>query len=190
MKFDYENLIVDKIFNDDEIAKIYSHINNAPEDKSRVVDNLGQKAYFVWLPEDIVDVIVKRANEISDVPVELRELSFATYIKDNHPRLHPHLDTVFFEPRLTLDIQVGGNISWPISVEGREYTIENNQALTFSGTHQIHWRPKIDFKDGEHLDMIFCHFSEVGATPNTLGDDHYLPLDLRCVKLLKEYNES
>lgn len=190
MDYSYRNLIVDSIFSEEDIAKIYGHVNNTSESKKQLEENLGHVAYFSWLPEDIVTKIVSVAQSVSDKRLELRELSFARYEASLTPRLHPHLDTVFKEPRLTFDIQVGGNVSWDLIVEGRSYTLKNNQALTFSGTHQIHWRPKRIFEDGEYLDMIFCHFSEVGATPNTLGDEHYLPLQARCDKLLAIYDES
>ena len=191
MDYNQPNLIVSDILTEAEIAMVYSHIERTPEDKTFVEPFFGHRAYFSWLPDAVVAKLTAMAQTTTDKKLELRELSFARYESSLKPMLHPHLDKVFYEPRLTFDVQVGGNVKWPIIVEGREYTLENNQALTFSGTHQIHWRPKQEFVEGDYLDMIFCHFSEVGATPNSLGDEHYLPLLARCDKILEEYyNES
>lgn len=173
MKFDYENIIIDNVFSESEIKDIYNHIESTPEDRKIFVEVFSHTAYLSWLPQHIVDTIVKKAQESIDTPIVLRELSFARYSKvsDEFPvRLTPHRDETFREPRLTVDIQLRSNIDWPISVEGREYQLKDNQALTFAGTHQVHWRPKIEFKDDSFLDMIFCHFSAKDFVTNELGD--------------------
>lgn len=173
MDFDYKNLIIDNIFTESEIEDIYKHVDLASDDRKRFLDYYSQTAYFNWLPQHIVDTLVAKAQATIDTPIVLRELSFARYEKksDDIPvRLTPHRDETFREPRLTVDIQVKSNIDWPISVEGREYQLKDNQALTFAGTHQVHWRPKRDFKDGEFLDMVFCHFSARDYVENELGE--------------------
>lgn len=172
MNFDYKNLIIDNIFTDSEIEDIYKHVETAG-DRKRFLDYYSQTAYFNWLPQHIVDTIVAKAQATIDTPIMLRELSFARYEKqsDDIPvQLTPHRDETFREPRLTVDIQIKSNIDWLISVEGREYQLKDNQALTFAGTHQVHWRPKRSFKDGEFLDMIFAHFSAKDYTENELGE--------------------
>ena len=84
------------------------------------------------------------------------------------PKLFPHFDG-FPEPRLTFDYQIGSNTSWPLVVEDREYVLKDNQALTFSGTHQIHWRVHKDFSETDYLDMIFFHLKQKNAAPNPEG---------------------
>ena len=63
--------------------------------------------------------------------------------------------------------QIRSNISWDLVVDNWEseqsYTLEDNQILTFSGTHQIHWRPKREFKDDEFLEAVFLHFAPLDA---------------------------
>ena len=190
MKTDQPNLVISNVLTQSEIDDVYDHIAKTPIDRTNVMEALGHRAYYSWLPDNVVQKLTAQAQATTDRIIELRELSFARYSAGLKPKLHPHLDTVFKEPRLTFDVQVGGNVSWPIIVEGRDYVLKNNEALTFAGTHQIHWRPKMDFEEGQYLDMIFCHFSAVGADPNSLGDDHYLPLQARCDKLEATYNES
>lgn len=190
MKTDQPNLIIHNVLTKREIDAVYDHIAKTPIDRTNVMESLGHRAYYSWLPQEVVDKLTAQAQSTTDRIIELRELSFARYSAELNPRLHPHLDTVFKEPRLTFDVQVGGNVSWPITVEGKDYVLKNNEALTFAGTHQIHWRPKMKFEPGQYLDMIFCHFSAVGDEPESLGDDHYLPLQARCDKLEEIYNES
>jgi hypothetical protein len=69
-----------------------------------------------------------------------------------------------------LDVQLKSNINWPIVVEGKEIQLGDNDAVTFSGTHQIHWRAPLEFKDGDFIDMLFCHFSLKDSMPITLNE--------------------
>ena len=43
-------------------------------------------------------------------------------------------------------------------------------AAAFSGTHQIHWRKPLEFKDGDFVEMLFCHFSLEDSLPITLDE--------------------
>jgi|LakMenEpi03Aug12_release.lakeMendotaPanAssembly.Ray.scaffolds.fasta_scaffold215458_4 hypothetical protein len=79
-----------------------------------------------------------------------------------NPLLYPHIDEAFAGKRFTVDVQLKSNVLWDIVVDNwkseQSFTLKDNQALTFSGTHQVHWRPKKDFNDGEFLDALFLHF--------------------------------
>lgn len=180
MDYNQPNVIVDKVFTDDEISQIYDHINNTPEDRQQVMKIFSHKAYHSWMPENIVESITKAAQSTTDRKIVLGELSFARYAifeEDLPVQLPPHWDEVFREPRLTFDIQLGSNRDWPIVVEGREYTLKDNQALTFSGTNQIHWRTKTNFSDGEFVDMIFAHFYAEDAVQGELGPNPLKEID-------------
>lgn len=158
---EFKNQIYKNIFSDQDISDIYNVINNAKEESTFVVKQYRQKAYFVDLPNHIVEKIISFVKNIYPYELNLKEISFATYKKIDgvDPILSPHFDTTFEEPRFTFDIQLKSNISWPIVVEGREFTLNDNEALTFFGTSQIHWRTYREFKDTDFIDMIFCHFT-------------------------------
>jgi len=158
---EFKNQIYKNIFSDQDISDIYDVINNAKEESTFVVKQYRQKAYFVDLPNHIVEKIINFVKNIYPYELNLKEISFATYKKIDgvDPILSPHFDTTFEEPRFTFDIQLKSNISWPIVVEGREFTLNDNEALTFFGTSQIHWRTYREFKDTDFIDMIFCHFT-------------------------------
>jgi hypothetical protein len=56
----------------------------------------------------------------------------------------------------TLDYCVRQYEPWELFVEGKPYTLQEDQALAFMGEDQEHWRP--DFKPGNVVEMIFFHF--------------------------------
>ena len=79
-----------------------------------------------------------------------------------NPLLFPHIDDAFDGRRFTVDVQLKSNVDWDIVVDNwkseQTFKLVDNQALTFSGTHQVHWRPKKEFKDEEFLEALFLHF--------------------------------
>lgn len=200
--FDTKNIIVKNILSDSEIEDIYSHIEATPDDKKELVRVFSHMAYHNWLPSNVVETLTKAAQSTVDFPIILRETSFARYqnFEDGLPvQLTPHIDETFREPRLTFDLQLKSNIDWPIVVENREYTLKDNEALTFSGTHQVHWRTKRSFSDGEFMDMVFCHFSKADYVKEELGpytenhnekSKHDLIMIDKLEYWTKVYNES
>lgn len=204
MNYDYENVIVKDIFTEDQVQMIYDHIATCSDDKKFVQELFSHTAYFNWLPDEVVDRIVEAAQSTSDIELELKELSFARYehLMDGiEPNLFPHRDETFREPRLTFDIQLKSTKPWPLVVEGKTFVLEDNQALTFSGTHQIHWREKIEFAEGEYMDMIFCHFAAKDGEKGVLGplpgpdndthlSEHHVKMQAKQDYWTKIYNES
>tara|TARA_B110000259_G_C14031069_1_gene406685 strand:- start:1760 stop:2347 length:588 start_codon:yes stop_codon:yes gene_type:complete len=188
------NHVLENVLTQDDRDQIYTHIAKAPDDQIRFIDEFSQVIWLNWLPDSVVDKLTAAAQATSDVPIELRELSFCRYAivegKGVVPLLFPHLDETFKEPRLTLDVQVESTLDWPIVIEGTEFSLEDNQALTFSGTHQVHWRKKVEFGKEDHVDMIFAHFSEVGVEKEVLTWEHFSPLIERRDQITVDYNNE
>jgi len=163
MDINVQNKIYKNILSEQDIADIYNAVDNAQENQTVTLEHYRQKAYFVELPNHVVEKITSFVQNIYPEKIKLTEISFATYRKIDGPDpiLSPHFDSTFEEPRFTFDLQLKSNISWPIVVEGRSYILNDNEALVFSGTSQIHWRTPRDFKDDDFIDMVFCHFSLV-----------------------------
>ena len=164
MKHNEKNVIVENVLTEDELSRLYSVIDN-PSSKY-VMKLFAQTVSDFNLPPEIANKIVNYCEEISgESDLEIAEYQFARYrnVTDLEsgqrllPNLTPHWDAAFEEPRLTFDYQIGGNTSWALVVENKEFTLTNNSALTFSGTHQIHWREKKIFSDSDYIDMVFFH---------------------------------
>lgn len=180
MKFDEKNVVIKNILTEEEIKRVKDSAIAA--ENSVQFDILG---YYVWhltMPEDIIQKFTKVAEEVCGEELVLEEYNVSRYqlrSKDDgtesHPLLFPHTDEAFNEERFTLDYQLESNISWPIIVrsggEAKELNLEDNDAGTFSGTHQVHWRPKRIFSDGEFLTLVFMHFKKANGAKD-LGLDH------------------
>lgn len=51
-------------------------------------------------------------------------------------------------------------IPWDLYVEGRSYTLYQNEALAYYGNDQMHWREEFPGSKDDHVAMIFFHFAE------------------------------
>lgn len=178
MKYDEVNTIVDNVLTEDEIAQILTALEN--KSGSAFVAIHCQTNNFIHLPQNLVDKFTNYARSISGnnnlVLTEYCHNRYENVEKDGKsykPSLFPHYDETFKEPRFTFDYQLRSNIDWPIVVEpNKELILKDNQAATFSGTNQIHWRTPTTFKDGDFVEMVFCHFSDPtqGPKPEEVND--------------------
>jgi hypothetical protein len=166
------NVVVKTVFTEKEISDIYNLVSSTTN--TDFVKSLGYNTWHLQLPEEIKEKLETLVSGLYGRQVILSEYNFSRYEKTTSdckkytywPLLFPHTDEAFDSPRITLDIQLKANTDWGISVDnaGNEstYTLKDNQAVTFSGTHQVHWRPAREFLEGEYMEMIFCHFKVVG----------------------------
>ena len=172
MKHNEENVIVENVLTEDEVSILYSTINNPRS--NYIMKLFAQTVSDFELPDGVAKKIIDYSEKISgESNLEIAEYQFARYsnVTDSEsgqslfPNLTPHWDAAFAEPRFTFDYQIGGNATWPLVVEDKKFTLTNNSALTFSGTHQIHWREKKIFADSDYIDMIFFHLRKKNSQP-------------------------
>ena len=165
---DTPNLIVENVLSRDQIDAVYDSIKNPTNEF--FFEFYGQSVRDFTLPEDVKARIIALAEQATGFgDLEITEYQFSRYAPndpENLPNLSPHFDG-FMEGRITFDYQIGSNTSWALAVEGKEFVLKDNQALTFSGTHQIHWRLHKTFGPTEYVDMIFFHLRQKNAKPNT-----------------------
>jgi hypothetical protein len=201
-----KNTVVSNIFSDHEIETLYIDINLEIEKYYSTQSHLGRLySILYWkknkiennetvdfkINNSIVETIVSSAQNHSNVALQLESISFTRYSLDyGIPELPPHVDTSFKQPRLTFDVQLKGNTSWPIVVEDDKYILKNNEALIFSGTHQIHWRERKSFNSGEYIDMLLCQFSEETADNNSISLDFIKQMDIKQKTLKLKYEKG
>lgn len=177
MKYDEINTVVEQVFTSNEISDIYKAIeNNVGGDFVKVHS---QANTFISLPENILNKVRDKSRELSgNNNLEITEYCHARYnnVTSNcgqfhfKPSLFPHYDETFKQPRFTFDYQLNSNIDWALVVEpDKEFILKDNEALTFSGTHQIHWRKPTHFEDDQYVEMLFFHLSDPNSGPK--GED-------------------
>jgi hypothetical protein len=194
MKYNEVNAVVDSVLTKEEIESLYLAIDNSKQ--RYLMELFNQQISDFELSQNVANKIIKICEDVSgESDLEIAEYQFSAYekIEDpdgtiRNPMLFPHYDSVFPEPRFTFDYQIGGNTTWPLVVEDKVFELQNNQALTFSGTHQIHWRVKKDFQEGERIEMIFFHLRKKGADKKDSSVNE--TMELIQEKFRKTYDEE
>jgi hypothetical protein len=89
-----------------------------------------------------------------------KNISGITYVEYNPkygtPVLKVHKDNGTCG--LILDYQLDANISWPFGVEDSVYELENNSILAMYPITHYHWRPEIEWNDGDFVKLLFFEF--------------------------------
>jgi hypothetical protein len=60
----------------------------------------------------------------------------------------------------TIDLCLYQNKEWDLWVDGKPYTLQENQALAYYGNDQLHWREEFPEPGSQHVAMVFFHFAE------------------------------
>ena len=181
-----ENKIVKNILSQDQIDFLYDIMKNSPEDKYDHVPHLGHTTYYSEFTPEFKKYILDIVHENVDEKLIITEMAISRYHTDSGfvPKLFPHYDH-FEESRVTFDVQINSNIVWPIVVEGKEYILNNNEALIFSGTDQIHWRTRKRLTNEDKVDMLFVHLSRVNNNIK-ITDEEKAERESRCLAYRKK----
>ena len=113
-------------------------------------------------PDKLLKKTMKFAEDHFQVKnVYLFDIIFISYSNKDLlvPKLPEHTDNGSFT-KYTIDYQYKANINWPLIVDGVEFPLKDNDAVTFLGSNQMHGRPNRIFKDEEYLENIFFQFIE------------------------------
>jgi hypothetical protein len=183
---DFEPLVVKDVLLPEHILEIYETILALPEEKTRVQPWAGHKIWDTRFSKNLEDRISFIAQSALGEDIKLNyDYSFARYSRKfgYECKLFPHYDTRDSQ-RITFDIQLRASEPWALVVENKKFLLENNQALIFAGTQQIHWRENIQISQDAEIDMLFCHLEYTNSKP--LDEDQEAVLRDRANFLIKE----
>lgn len=186
---DFNPIIVDDIFTEDQLNHIYSVVQATPLYNLKVAPWGGQCS---WKQTEFRKDIIDRVNEIGlqvlgDKAKLQHDYSFVRYSEEYgyKTKLFPHQDKRE-RPRFLLDIQLRADETWGIVVEETTYYLKNNQGIFFSGTNQQHWREQKNISPHSRIDMMFCNFE---FTDGRIFPENYNEIaQKRSVFLRQKYN--
>jgi hypothetical protein len=120
------------------------------------------------IPRNIIDKTNEYVHRWYSPKLFIEGIAFTRYsTKTGEPKLAPHYDTG--AATLTVDYQLASNVSWPLVIEDKVFTLTDNSALIFKPSYEVHWRVPQLFNDDQYVDMIFFHYTteepEVGIDP-------------------------
>lgn len=165
------NNVIYNLFSKDEIESIKNILFLKESEILLDEPQLGRNRFVIpitLIKKQIIKKVYDQAKIFLKSPI-LVDCQYSEYnLKYGNPELSVHTDTRL--STFTIDYQLDSNCIWPIYVEGKPFSLENNQALTINVNEQAHWRPKRKFSEGEYVKMIFFHFNDLsGKKPKILN---------------------
>lgn len=173
--------LIENIFSDSEIDEIYeARFNHAVNKKMHdggsytfADPSCGYITSVYPLPENIRKILLAKVREVAFFIAQEDGIHFPRYTLESGstPQLKPHYDVGLKTAALTLSVQLKHTKPWKLYVNDDGFDLEFNQAVIFSGTHQIHWRPDIDFNEDDYYDILVCQYVPI-ENPLPLTDEH------------------
>jgi len=196
---DFEPIVVDNIFSKDQYKDIYDRVNSTfpseltadvPDDSGYM--NAGEIGYFAYI-NGFRDDVYKAVKDVAEANTGLKlgspEIHFARYsLKTGFPPiLRPHNDLMLKYPSITMSIQLESSFDWELFANFHSATLSSNQGMIFSGSHQMHWRPRVEFKEDDYFDIMVC---QMKASDELLTKDHEDEMFTLKRQVLEKYFET
>jgi hypothetical protein len=135
---------------------------------------------FEPFEDDVYDWLQQEFTDLVGQPVRRPNILFARYTKKSGftPRLLPHTDRVMKYPSVTMTVELDATLPWDIYVEEEKFQMGRNQAVFFSGSHQMHYRPYPTFGKDDYYDILLVHSTLDLPDQEELTDEHFDKMDM------------
>lgn len=164
--------IVEDLFTVEEYDWLYHVINRCIDDnlskgldkyagEFRKFDGPGFIVYSRKFPDAIPKRFLSVMEPLLGAKLKNLEMVFSRYCLESGsaPNLRTHYDTLKY-PGVTVSLKLDSTLDWDVYVEGERFQLDTNDGVLFSGSHQIHWRPRKQFNDGDYYDILVFHARE------------------------------
>lgn len=192
--FDYvnfPNVLIDSIFTDEQYKKLYYNV--ATNDKKYIdrIDDTGYVSHGDPIDEELFSVIAEKMEKVVGKKVTKYMSHYARYSNDGKtfPMLRPHYDRGLELATVSMTIILDSTIDWDVETENHVFSPTKNQGITFSGSHQFHWRPYKKFADTDYYDILVCQFL-VDGEESILTQDHREVMDFKTTEICDTWNKK
>ena len=174
----FKPILIDNFFTEEHLnhitdfidGQVNKNVNNNKEMYSGFEKNekLGCFTYTfkkddITATREYVSEQIKKILNISARPnaIDLKYQRYTPKTGNFSPELKPHVDRIDETHYLSFSLPINNKEVWPIYLDIEKYVIKNNQALFFNVSNTIHWRPKKEFLENQHYDVLIFRFSDV-----------------------------
>jgi hypothetical protein len=182
----YSNLkpkLIENLFTEEEYQNLYNQVAESSKipDDVRVIDELGYTSTSLYLNDTIKNVLWEKIETELGIKTKECWTHYARYsLQSGHkPLLMPHYDRALTKAMFSLAIVLDSTFNWDIYVEGEKFVPRKNDGVLFSGSHQVHWRPDVEFKEDDYYDIMVCQFEELTDEDRSLSKEHKETMDER-----------
>jgi hypothetical protein len=194
--YNFKPVVIDNVFTQEEYDSVYNSVNavfpqelrsDVPPDSGYF--NAGDIGYFAYV-NGFEDIIYKKLMELTKEyghkDVVEPKVHFARYTPKTGfpPMLRPHNDLGVETLALTLSVQLDTSFDWELCAVDTCITLKKNQAMLFSGSHQIHWRPLKEFGPDDYFDIMVC---QMYLDTEPLSEEHKEKMFDLKLKTIEKY---
>jgi hypothetical protein len=179
---------IDNFFTQEQIDQAYRHVR--PMEKPKAEAFAGYFSSYVFYPENIQKELFAIVDKYAeDEGVDFKSTRLQTHIGKYtldtgfKPKLTPHTDYSLDFHSISISVLLKKNIEWPIGVNLDSWLLNPGDAVIFSGTTQVHWRPTIDFKEGDFVESLIIQVED--QRQRKTNED----LGIQQRKLINFYNQ-
>jgi len=193
---DFKPRLISNIFTPTEIEQIYKArfedaINKKMHDGGSYTfadPSCGYITSVYPLPENIRKKLLQHVQNIALFVATEDGIHCPRYTLESgsNPQLKPHYDVGLKTAALTLSVQLKHTKPWKLYVNDDGFDLNFNEAVIFSGTHQIHWRPDIEFSQDDYYDILVCQYVPL-ESPLPLTDEHRAHMQKKADDYVRKY---
>ena len=132
-------------------------------------DDFGRKLFSPQIVNEYAEKLVPIAREFFKSDTLLHSYSLFSEYSNKNISLPKHKDVNACT--YTIDLVVYQDKPWGIWIEGKEYLLNENDAVLFWGTEQDHWRETIENNEST-VAVVFFHYVEPDHWWFTKGPDY------------------
>ena len=145
------------LFSEKEFELLKNTLKKEAMDKEKHYDELGRKIFSTNLVEEYAEKLLPLARDFFNSNTLLHSYSLFAEYSNKNISLPKHKDDNACT--YTIDLVVYQDRPWGIWIEGKEYLLNENEAVLFWGTEQEHWRETVE-ENNDIIAVIFFHYVE------------------------------
>jgi hypothetical protein len=157
------------IFSEEDFNALKNTLKEKVITEGGKYDDFGRKIFSPQIVNEYAEKLVPLAREFFKSDTLLHSYSLFAEYSNKNINLPKHKDDNACT--YTIDVVIYQDKPWGIWIEGKEYLLNENEAVLFWGTEQEHWRETVDHNDGT-VAVVFFHYVEPDHWWFTKGPDY------------------
>jgi hypothetical protein len=153
-----EPRILKNLFAKEEFNLLKSYLYNKPKLEKDFDKSFGRYTFNDSFIDSYLNSLVPFARDVFDSKNLIPSYAVFAHYEGEYASLFTHVDDNACT--YTIDMCVYQTEPWDLNVDGKNYTLYENQALAYYGNDQKHGRGDFPNVESQHVAMVFFHFVE------------------------------
>lgn len=150
--------IIKNIFSKSEFNELKLYLLNKPKLEQDFDIKFGRYTFRDTKIDEYANNLIPLARKMFNSETLLPSYALFSHYEGEHANLFTHVDNNACT--YTIDMCIYQTEPWDLNVDGKTYTLYENQALAYYGNDQMHGRDVFPNPESQYVAMIFFHFVE------------------------------